>query len=38
MAKFAIHLQIPPVQYWALTWGEREALIAEWNDTNRKKR
>lgn len=37
MAKLVVHLRIPPSEYWALTQGQRQALITEWNTSQRRK-
>lgn len=37
MAQFAIHLHIPPHRYYALTVAEQQALITEWNDSNKRR-
>lgn len=37
MAKFAVHLGIPPATYYDLTWEQRTAIIAELNRSNRKR-
>lgn len=37
MAKFAVHLGIPPAAYYDLTLEEHNALLTEWNRANRRR-
>jgi len=38
MAQFVIHLGISPSDYWAMTLGEHDALVAEFNRIQKSKR
>lgn len=33
---FAVHLRIPPAQYYALTVEERAAIVDAWNEAQKR--
>lgn len=37
MARFVVHLHIPPAEYYALTWAQRTAIVNAWEDANKRR-
>lgn len=38
MATFVVHLRMTPDQYYALTVEQRQAIVKEWNTTQKRRR